>query len=96
MVFGKFQETSNLLRILHDETDLGKRPWHEARVMERLDWLNEVEIEEGNFVEIMPEFTALISPLDEPAVVTNWNIRDKAIKAAKAGICESFIVSTFS
>ena len=75
MVFGTSQD-SKKIRILADDTIAGKRPWHEARVMERLDMVNDADTEDGDIVEIMPDFSALISPLDEPAVVVNWDIRE--------------------
>ena len=57
----------------------------------RIDLLEEVQ-------RWIPPFKALMSPHDNPGIMFDWEIKEKALEAAAKGTCEYsiYVVSSFT
>lgn len=80
IVFGKSDKKP--IRILKNGMPEGDQEMFAQMLKERIDLLVDVE-------DDIPDFRVVISPADTPNLLTDWELRDEALKAARKRRCTS-------
>lgn len=74
------------IQIIKNEMLNSKKDAFARHLRQRLSFLKEVELD-------LPEFRAIINPLDEPNLNSDWAMLEEARQAAARGTCESLRLS---
>lgn len=79
VIFGK--ENGQPLRILNNSMVEHKKEVHLESIMERLRFLEPVD-------DLLPDFKAIITPMDSPSSPAGWEHKQILLEAAKMGTCQ--------
>lgn len=87
VVIGK--ENGQPLRILNNSMVEHKLEAHLDSILERIKFLEPVD-------NLLPDFKAVITPMDSPTSAANWEHKEILLEAARMGVCTLSLPTMYS